>query len=113
MLKLALVAAGVLAFPSAAQAQLDWPQARLGDQPLTAGSGCIMWPTPGSPAATGVCGTAPAPNLRDLPPLPAAPGSTLTLQFTDPVESLTGGENAGTLARVDATSWTYTLAPTA
>lgn len=103
----------LLAFPTAAHAQQEWPEARLGDRLLSRGSGCIAWPTRGTSAVTGICGTAPAPNLRDLPPLPAAPGSTLALRFSDPVESLTGGENAGTLTRVDATSWTYTLAPTA
>ena len=113
MLKLVPVVVALLAFPAAAQAQREWPEAWIGDRLLSRGSGCIAWPTPGTPAVTGICGDAPAPNLRDLPPLPAAPGSTLTLRFSDPVERLSGGENAGTLTRVDATSWTYTLAPRA
>jgi len=112
MVGFALVVTALLAFPTAAHAQLEWPEARMGDQVLSRGSGCIAWPTPGTTAVTGLCGDAPAPNLRDLPPLPAAPGATLTLRFSDPVERLTGGENAGTLTRLDATSWTYTLAPT-
>lgn len=103
--------AGVLAFPTAAQAQQPWPEARIGDQLLRRGSGCLMWPTAGAPGGAGLCGDAPAANLRDMPPVPAAPGATLTLRFSDPVESLEGGVNAGTLTRVDATSFRYTLAP--
>lgn len=113
MLKLAPVVVALLAFPAAAQAQQQWPEARLGDQLLRQGSGCLMWPTPGSAGGAGMCGDAPAANLGDMPPVPAAPGSTLTLRFSDPVESLEGGVNAGTLTRVDATSFRYTLAPAA
>ena len=49
MLKLALVVVALLAFPAAAQAQHQWPEGSVGEQPLTRGSGCLSWPAPARP----------------------------------------------------------------
>jgi len=105
MLKLALAVVALLAFPAVAQAQHQWPEGLIAEQPLTKSSGSLSWPAP--PGRAGICADAPAPDLAQIPPVSAAPGSALAVRFDQPVSNISSGQ--GALTQVDAHTWMFAL----